>query len=528
MNNNWQPKPGDKFVRRPRVKAHPLRRVLGIPGLYSVGYGNVGSSIYYALGIVALVAMGALPIALAVAGLFFIFATLTYAEGTAMLPEAGGSSSFARHAFGDMEGFLSGWALMLSYIVTIAISAFVIPPYLGYFWAPLKESAILSTTVSMGIIFLLMVINVLGVRETSFINVTAAIVDLLVQILIIGFGFLIIFNFDVLVHNITFYWPSWDKLILGIALASVAYTGVETMSQMAEETKRPSIRVPRALILMILTVIILFGGVSTIALSAMTPQELAGSWATDPVAGIAHSISLAITPDEIAHGLTSDEAGIIVLTWLLIGLRDLLPALVAILAASILLLATNAGLMGISRLAFSMGKHQLIPPGLSTVHHRFKTPWVSIILFATVALVILIPGFFAPDVFVELGALYVFGSLLAFMFAHISILSLRARQPDLPRPFKLGGNIRFRQWELPITAILGLAGTTIIWLVVITTQPYSRWVGLVWMLLGLVIYLVFRWRRKLPLRKTPNKPASSSTERKQLHNWRDKTIMSQT
>ncbi|MFC2051091.1 APC family permease, partial [Chloroflexota bacterium] len=295
MRNEWQPKPGDKFVRRPRVKAHPLRRVLGIPALFSAGYGNVGSSIYYALGIIVLVAMGATPIVLAVAGILFIFTALTYAEGTAMYPEAGGSASFARHGFNDSVAFISGWALMLSYIVTIAISAFVIPPYLGYFWPPLKESAAIGTAVSMGIIFFVMIINVIGVRETSFINVTAAVFDLLVQLLIICLGFLVLFNFDFLVNNIRFYWPSWENLFLGVALAAIAYTGVETMSQMAEETKRPAKKVPRALVLMIITVLILFGGVSTVGLSAMTPPELAGSWATDPVAGIAHAISMAIT-----------------------------------------------------------------------------------------------------------------------------------------------------------------------------------------------------------------------------------------
>ena len=503
MRGNWQPKPGDKIIHRPRVKAHPLRRVLGVPGLFSAGYGNVGSSIYYALGIVALIAMGATPIVLAIAGIFFIFTALTYAEGTAMLPEAGGSASFARRGFGDLAGFVSGWALMLSYIVTIAISAFVIPPYLGYFWPVLKESAFVSTTVSMGIIFFLMIINVVGVKETSFLNVAAAILDLLVQLLIIVLGLLIVFNFDVLVHNITFYWPSLDSLILGIALAAIAYTGVETMSQMAEETKQPSRKVPKALVLMVITVLVLFSGVSTVALSAMTPQELATSWAADPIAGIAHVISLAITPGEIAAGFSSEEAVVIVLTWIFTGLRDLLPAVVAILAASILFIATNAGLMGISRLAFSLGRFQLIPPALGRVHDRFKTPYMSIILFAAIALLILVPGFFAPDMFINLGVLYAFGSLLSFSMAHASILSLRVRSPDASRPFKIGGSIKIKQYELPITAILGLVGTMIIWVVVLLTQPYSRWVGLGWMAIGLIVYFLYRWRRRLPLRQVP-------------------------
>jgi APA family basic amino acid/polyamine antiporter len=496
VRNDWQPKLGDKIVRLPRIKAHPLRRVLGIPGLFSVGYGNVGSSIYYALGIIVLVAMGATPIVLAVAGILFIFTALTYAEGTAMFPEAGGSASFARHGFNDSIGFISGWALMLSYIVTIAISAFVIPPYLGYFWPPLKESAILGTSVSMGIIFFLMIVNVIGVRETSFINVTAAIFDLLVQLLIISLGLLFVFNFDFLVNNIKFYWPSWENLVFGVALAAIAYTGVETMSQMAEETKRPAIRVPRALVLLIIIVLILFTGVSTVGFSAMTPQELAGSWATDPVAGIAHAISMAITPQEMAATLSGETEVIIVLTWIFTGLRDLLPVLVAVLAASILFIATNAGLMGISRLAFSLGKYQLIPPVLGRVHQRFKTPYIAIIIFSAVALAILVPGFFAPRAFLELGALYAFGSLLSFILAHASIMSLRIKKPDLPRPFRLRWNIRFRQRELPVTAILGLLGTALVWVVVIFTQPYSRWVGLGWMVIGLVIYVIFRWRRK--------------------------------
>ncbi|MDP7525875.1 MAG: amino acid permease, partial [Dehalococcoidales bacterium] len=137
-----------------------MRRVLGVPALFSAGYGNVGSSIYYALGIVALVAMGATPIALGVAGILFIFTALTYAEGTAMLPEAGGSASFARYGFNNTMGFTAGWALMLSYIVTISISAYTIPPYLGFFWEPFKASPAAGTVTSMAIVLLLMVVNV--------------------------------------------------------------------------------------------------------------------------------------------------------------------------------------------------------------------------------------------------------------------------------------------------------------------------------------------------------------------------------
>ncbi len=478
MHNSWQLKPGDRIFRPRRIRRYRLRRVLGVAAVFSAGYGNVGSSIYYALGIVALVAMGATPIVLSIAGILFIFTALTYAEGTSMLPEAGGSASFARRGFNDLAGFTAGWALMLSYIVTISISAFTIPPYLGYFWEPFKGSPIIGTIASMGVVTFLMIINVIGVKETSILNVGAAIIDITTQVSLVVIGVLLILipNPAILVQHMfaSGNWPTADNLILGIALASIAYTGIETMSQMAEETRRPERNVPKALVMMIVAVLVIFAGISLVSLSAMTPQELASEWSRDPVAGIAASIPVAL-------------------------IRDILKPLIAVLAGTILLIATNAGLIGISRLAFSLGSHGLVPPALSRVHPRFKTPYVSIILFSIVALLILTPGFFAADVFKNMGTLYAFGSLLAFMFAHASIISLRARKPELPRPFKIGWNIRIKGREMPISAILGLAATAIIWVIILITQPYSRWVGLAWMVAGLIIYYFYRRKHHMPL-----------------------------
>jgi len=473
----WHPKPGDRVFRPRRIRRYHLRRVLGVAAVFSAGYGNVGSSIYYALGIVVLVAMGATPIVLGIAGILFIFTALTYAEGTAMLPEAGGSATYARHAFNDLGGFTAGWALMLSYIVTISISAFTIPPYLGYFWAPFKESAIIGTATSMGIVLFLMAINVIGVKETSVINIGATIIDIATQVSLVIIGFVLLFSPPVLFRHIFDYWPTTGNLILGIALASIAYTGIETMSQMAEETRQPEKRVPRALIMMIVAVLVIFAGISLVALSAMPPDELASQWSRDPVAGIAANLPLAV-------------------------LRNVLKPLIAILAGTILLIATNAGILGISRLAFSLSGHKLVPAALGKVHPRFKTPYVSIILFSLIGLLILSPGFFATDVFRNMGALYAFGSLLAFMFAHASILGLRIRKPELLRPFKLRGNIRVMGRELPITAILGLLATGVIWIIILITQPNSRWVGFAWMAAGLIIYYFYRRKQRMSLTRS--------------------------
>jgi len=478
MQTSRQPKPGDRFFRPRRIKQFRLRRVLGIPAVFSAGYGNVGSSIYYALGIVALVAMGATPVALGIAGILFIFTALTYAEGTAALPEAGGSASFARHGFNDLFGFIAGWALMLSYIVTIAISAFTIPPYLGYFWEPFKDSAVIGTVASMGIVVFLMALNVVGIKETSFVNIGAAVLDIATQASLVIIGFILLFNPTLIISRIVNNWPAPENLIIGIALAAIAYTGIETMSQMAEETKRPEQNVPRALVMMIVAVLVIFAGISLVSLSAMTPQELASDWSRDPVAGIAANLPLAL-------------------------LQDVLKPLIAILAGTILLIATNAGLIGISRLAFSLGKHRLVPPALSRIHPRFKTPYISIILFSVIAVLIIIPGFFEADVFKNMGTLYAVGSLLAFMFAHASIISLRIRRPGMPRPFKLGWNIKIKKRELPVSAILGICALGIIWIIILITQPYSRWVGLGWMVAGIIVYYFYRKRENLPLTHTP-------------------------
>jgi APA family basic amino acid/polyamine antiporter len=484
-------KPGNRVFRPRRIKRFRLKRVLGVPGLFSAGYGDVGSSIYYGLGIVAIAALGATPIALMAAGVVYIFNALTYAEGGAMIPEAGGSASFARHGINNLVGFIAGWGLMLSYIATMAISAYTIPPYLAYFW-PVLDVPWVNTLASMGIIIFLMIINVIGVRESTGINIFFIFMDIATQITIVVLGVVLILAVDpgVLLKHMfgAGNWPSTSNLVLGIAIAALCFTGVETVSQLAEETRRPAERIPHAYVLMIVVVMILFAGISVVALSAMTPQVLGdpvNGWARDPVAGIAANL-----PSEL--------------------LRGILAPLVAVLAASILLTATNAGLLGISRLTFNLSSHRQLPATFGRIHKTFRTPYIAIIVFCLIALVLLAPGFNSPSFFTQLGALYVFGSLLCFALAHTAILSLRIRKPDMPRPFKLGLNIHLFGAELPMTAILGLLTTIGIWVVVVITDPFSRWVGIGWMAIGLIIYFLYRLSRRKPSEEWEYKPEKKS------------------
>jgi APA family basic amino acid/polyamine antiporter len=266
---------------------------------------------------------------------------------------------------------------------------------------------------------------------------------------------------------------------MGIAIAALCFTGVETVSQLAEETRNPAERIPHAYVLMIVVVLVLFAGISIVALSAMTPQELGdpiNGWARDPVAGIAANLPSAT-------------------------LRDIFAPLVAILASSILLTATNAGLLGISRLTYNLSSHEQLPQKLSTVHKKFRTPYMAIMFFCGIAVILLLPGFSNPNFFANLGALYVFGSLLCFALAHLAIISLRIRKPEMERPFRLRFNIKIKGRDLPVTALLGLLSTTGIWIVVIITQPFSRWAGLAWMAGGLLIFYLYR--RRVKQKKAP-------------------------
>jgi APA family basic amino acid/polyamine antiporter len=470
MADNLPLRPGDRVFRPRRIKRFHLRRVLGIPAVFSAGYGNVGSSIYYALGIVALVALGATPVALGVAGILFIFTALTYAEGTAMIPEAGGSASFARHAFGNTAGFIAGWALMLGYIVTISISAFTIPPYLGFFWEPFKSSPFVGTTTAIIIVLLLMFMNIIGIKEASVINITATLVDILTQVSLVVIGFITLFDPAAIFRSIVDNWPSTENLILGIAMATIAYTGIESMSQMAEETKKPEKSVPRALIMMIVAVLVIFAGISLVSLSAMSPQELSTTWARDPVAGIAYYIPIEV-------------------------IRVILKPLIAVLAGTILFIATNAGLIGISRLTFSQGTHGLVPALLSRVHKKYNTPYVAIIVFSLIAIALIIPGYFQAEIFTDMGALYAIGSLLSFMIAHAAVVMLRFSRPELPRPFRIGWAISIRNRQIPLSALFGFVATSGIWVILMVTQP-SRWIGLGWMAFGLIVYALLHRRRQ--------------------------------
>src|ERR1700724_3677915 len=229
-----------------RLSEHGLRRSVGLSGLFATAYGNVGSSIYYALGLVAAHALGLTPVVFMFAGGLFVLTAKTYAEGAAMFPEAGGASSFARHAFNDVVSFFAGWALSLDYIITIAISAFFVPHYLGAFFPALVHNPgdVIGGLITIA---LLAALNIRGLGESTKLNLVLAVTDLCTQVLLVGLGFVLVLNPSLLVHQVHLgTTTSWTQVIFALSVAMVAYTGIETVSNMAGEAKHPGPHVPRA------------------------------------------------------------------------------------------------------------------------------------------------------------------------------------------------------------------------------------------------------------------------------------------
>ena len=460
-----------------------LHRVLNTAHLFAIGYGDVGSSIYYALGVTTLYALGAAPLALALAGIVFFCTVLTYAELATAMPESGGSCSFARHAFNDLVSFIAGWALLLDYIVTIAISAYSIGPYLRNFAPALIATVGGQVPFTLITLLLLLALNVVGIKESTRVSLLLTVFGVATQLAIITIGLVLLMQIaqpQAFWAHLQQFWfhlqvglpdnpwsPTWPDFWKGVGMAMVAYIGIESIAQLAGEARHPNRTIPRAMITTMILLFVLYFGTSSIALTAMRPQELTANYLEDPIAGIAASMPFG---------------------------RQYLAPWVGVLGATILFVAANAGLIGASRLTFAMSEHFTLPRLFYRLHPRFKTPYVSLITFTLVAASIVL----VARNLTHIAELYNFGAMLSFALAHLSLLGLRIRQPELPRPFKIGWNLRFGRVELPLTAAIGLLGTAAVWVDVILTKPAGRNLGFLWMGVGLVSYLWYRRQQKLP------------------------------
>jgi APA family basic amino acid/polyamine antiporter len=323
------------------------------------------------------------------------------------------------------------------------------------------------------VIALLALVNIRGLGESAKLNIGLAVLDLFTQIALVGLGAVLVLHPSVLINQVHLGTaPSFSQLIFAVSISMLAYTGIETVSNMAEEARDPGEQVPKAVNLVLIAVLGIYAGISIVALSALpVTQNAAGHYSTqlgttyadDPVLGIVSALGL--------HGTVSAVA----------------RYYVGALASTILLIATNAGLIGISRLSWSLAEHRQLPGVFAKLHPRFQTPWFTILFFSAIAAVLVLPGNTS-----FLGNLYSFGAMLSFTIAHLSIIALRRREPDRYRPYRAPWNVRWRGAEIPVTAVLGAIGTGAAFVSVVVLHPEARIIGSAWLGIGLIGYLLYR------------------------------------
>lgn len=459
-----------------------LRRDVSVWGSFTWGYADVGADVYVALGLVMGAAHGATPLAFAAAGFVYILIGFAYTELAASYPVAGGGHYYALRGLGDFWGFIAGAALLLDYTIDIALFAAASAGYINFFFPSIQKFAVdigpfqgvnlIWAAESLGLIFFLAVLNIKGIRESSFFNSWIGALDMILEGGIVVLGFLFAWRPERVVEQFRTEFPSAEQFFYAMSVAIISYVGLESISQAAQETRRPATIIPRTSVALIYVVLLFALAFPVLSLGILPWQALAER-ESDPVAALASAIPYV--------GFLAGHAA-------------------AILGATIVLISANTGVMGASRLTYSMGEFHLLNPWFNAVHPKFHTPVRSIVFFSGVAAVEAIFSFLSgPKAMDTMVNMYAFGATLAYLISFVALIALRVKDPYTPRPYKMPLNVKIRGIDIPILGIFGTVATMGMLGVVIWTHELGRIAGPGWILLWLGIYFWFRKSRRLPL-----------------------------
>ncbi len=467
-----------------------LQRVLDVPSLAAVAYGEIASSLYFALGVVALYALGFTPWVLLAVGLLFLLVALSYAEGTSAIPEPGGAATFVRRAFNDPLGFITGWALILDYLIVMALAGLFVPHYVGHAigWEGLTHE---PWDLVAGIIVILGVAGTRLVRRTSLYRTAIIIagIALVSHLLLVVLGFAFLFSANGLSKGLDLGTaPTWHSIAFALPLAMLAYTGLETVANLAAETREPGRTLPRSLFAGIGAVVLVSFAIAMIGISSYPahPQpgapggyasDLGTDWLRAPLMGLAAALDGPM-PDLVA---------------------DLIRIAIGLTGALVLLTAVTTSISGAGRLAYSLGQHDMIPHAFGTLNRRTLIAPPAIVASALIASALLLAGELLGREVRFLAALFSFGVLLAFTAAQLAVVRLRFTQPELERPFRVPGNVRIRGAAVPLAALIGAPITFAIWVVTLTTHSATRIAGPLWLVFGAVVYVGTRISRREPI-----------------------------
>ncbi len=404
-----------------------LRRDIGVWGSFMWGYADVGADIYVALGIVVAASMGLAPLAFAVAGAVYVLIGLAYTELASSYPVAGGGQYYTARGLGDVWGFVAGSALLLDYTIDIALFAAASAGYINFFIPAFREYSVsigplhhlnpIWAAETVFLIVFLIWLNILGIRVSSLFNEVVGAVDMITESSVIILGLLFAWKPELLVHQFQTQQPTFAQFMYGSSLAIISYVGLESISQAAQETRRPATIIPRTSLGLIFSVLLFAMAFSVMGIGMLPWQEIA-KHQDDPVALLAHNIPLV--------GVVAGPVA-------------------AIMGGTILLISANTGVMGSSRLTFSMSELGLAGKWMDVIHPRYRTPYRTIITFSIMAIIEALLSFLTPQALDTLGNMYAFGATLAYLLVFVSLVRLRFVDSVTPRPYRVPLNIRWRR-----------------------------------------------------------------------------------
>jgi len=481
----------EKAQHVPVPGAAGLRRDVTVWGSYMWGYADVGADIYAALGLVIAATQGGAVAAFALAGIVYIMIGLAYTELAAAYPVAGGGQYFSLRGLGDFWGFVCGSALLLDYTIDIALFTVASAGYINFFFpvlktttvdfGPFRNVAIVWCIEAIVMTLILIWLNMRGMRESSLVNEILGAIDIISESGIIIFGFIFAWQPDLLASQWQWQVAHWDwrQFMYGSSLAIISFVGLESISQAAQETRRPATIVPRTSIALIFTVFIFAISFSTLSLGILPWKEFVGHEG-DPIAMLVNRVPY-------------------------IGM--VAGPFTALLGATILFISANSGVMSASRLTFSMSQFHFISPWFDKVHPKYRTPVRTIAIFSSIGIVQIALAFlFGQDAAMEiLGNMYAFGATLGYSLVFVALIRLRFRDPYTPRPYKMPLNLRIRyhgrEIDLPILGFIGTAGVLFVFAEVVITHDIGRIAGPTWVILCFLYYAWYRKSKQLPIIK---------------------------
>src|SRR3972149_268112 len=433
---------------------------------------------------------GASALVLGIAGLLYMLIGLAYTELASAYPVSGGGPYYTLRSLGDFWGSLAGSGLLLAYTIDIALFPAAASGYMNIFRPGVLGVDIDSFKAGLGpcthfnpvwcletmvLIFMLIWLNIRGVRESSALNEIIGVIVIIAESSLVIVGFVFAWKPELLVSQWQNQFPSGDKLLYAVSLAIISFVGLESISQAAQETKRPATVIPRTSLSLIFSVFIFAVGFSTLGLGVLPWQEFAAN-VDNPLAILASALPLI--------GFLAGPA-------------------TAILGALVLFISSNTGIMGASRLTYSLSQYGIIDPWFDAIHPKYKTPVRTIWVFSLLGVLATFLSFLTPTVLETLAKMYAFGATLGYSLVFISLIKLRFSDPYSPRPYRMPVNLPLKikgmKYHFPILALIGAIAVGTIFSQIILTNKIGRIAGPLWVIACFVYYAWYRKKEGLPV-----------------------------